>query len=158
MQEVGDEHQSKLFGIVFFESLKDAQFLGKKILRELVYEYGSTIEFFYSIYPSKIHTGSMLLGPALVFSLFRGRTMIMERIFPRALNAIDEISYLVKTLMTSGELNRKIEQVDLEHSKKRGLSRRHQVDSVEDDTKPQAKVLVKRPSCLSVQPRLEKEQ
>lgn len=88
VQEVGNEHQSKLFGIVFFENLKDAQFLGKKILRELVYEYGSTIEFFYSIYPSKIHTGSILLGPALVFSLFRGRTMLLERIFPRALNAI----------------------------------------------------------------------
>jgi hypothetical protein len=112
VQEVGQEHQNKLYGIVFFESLKDAQFLGKKILRELVYEYGSNIEFFYSIYPSKIHTGSILLGPALVFSLFRGRTMLLERIFPRALNAIEEICYLVKTLMSSGELERKIELAD----------------------------------------------
>jgi hypothetical protein len=89
MTEIHHKNESKLFGIVFFESLKDAKFMGKKVLRELVYEYGSIIEFFYSIYPSKIHTGSMLLGPALVFSLFRGKTVLMERTFPRALNAIE---------------------------------------------------------------------
>lgn len=69
--------------------MKDAQFLGRKILRELVYEYGEKVEFYYSLYPSKIHPGSALLGPALVFSLYRGKTPIVERMFPAGLSATD---------------------------------------------------------------------
>lgn len=108
--EIGHQHEATLFGFVFFDNMREAQFLGKKILRELVYEYGDRIEFYYSLYPSKIHTGSALLGPALLFSLFRGKLPVIERMFPAALNAIDEIGYLIKTMISSGELSKKIKE------------------------------------------------
>jgi len=37
MSEVSAKKSNKLFGIVFFNSRKKASFLGKKILRELIF-------------------------------------------------------------------------------------------------------------------------
>jgi hypothetical protein len=91
--------------------MKEAQFLGKKILRELVYEYGEKIEFYYSLYPSKIQVGSALLGSALLFCLFRGGVQVVERMFAAGLGAADEIGYLIKTMMASGELDRRVSRV-----------------------------------------------
>jgi hypothetical protein len=39
MSEVSAKKTTKLFGIVFFNSRKKASFLGKKILRELIFEF-----------------------------------------------------------------------------------------------------------------------
>lgn len=47
------------------------------------------MRFYYSLYPSKIHTGSNLLGRAIIFSIYMGKYMISERTFPMALNAIE---------------------------------------------------------------------
>lgn len=60
MSEVSGRKTDRLFGIVFFNSRKKASFLGKKILRELVFEF-DRIEFFYALHPIKMHTSSALL-------------------------------------------------------------------------------------------------
>lgn len=60
MSEVSGRKSERLFGIVFFNSRKKASFLGKKILRELVFEF-DRIEFFYALHPIKMHTSSALL-------------------------------------------------------------------------------------------------
>ena len=60
MSEVSGPKVHKLFGIVFFNSKKKAVFLGKKILRELIFEFDK-IEFFYALHPIKMHTSSALL-------------------------------------------------------------------------------------------------
>ena len=39
MSEVEGEKENRLFGIVFFNNRKKASFLGKKILRELIFEF-----------------------------------------------------------------------------------------------------------------------
>lgn len=67
MSEVSAKKTNKLFGIVFFNSRKKASFLGKKILRELIFEFDK-IEFFYALHPIKMHTSSALL---VVLRLFR---------------------------------------------------------------------------------------
>ena len=88
MSEVSGFKNNKFFGIVFFNSRKRASFLGKKILRELIFEF-DRIEFFYALHPIKMHTGSALLGEVLVFSLFRGKRMLHEREFPEQITAAD---------------------------------------------------------------------
>ncbi len=88
MAEVSSKKSNGLFGIVFFNNKKKASFLGKKILRELIFEFDK-IEFFYALHPIKMHTSSALLGDILVFSLFRGKNMIHEREFPEQITAAD---------------------------------------------------------------------
>lgn len=61
MSEVSSKQSNGLFGIVFFNNKKKASFLGKKILRELIFEFDK-IEFFYALHPIKMHTSSALLG------------------------------------------------------------------------------------------------
>lgn len=53
MSEVSHKQSHRFFGIVFFNSRKKASFLGKKILRELVYEFHQ-VEFFYALHPIKV--------------------------------------------------------------------------------------------------------
>ena len=38
MSQIAPNHKDKLFGILFFNSKKKSSYLGKKILRELIYE------------------------------------------------------------------------------------------------------------------------
>lgn len=104
MSEVSGRKNLKLFGIVFFNSRKKASFLGKKILRELIFEF-DRIEFFYALHPIKMHTTSALLGDVLVFSLFRGRRMIHEREFPEQITAADEILNYIKNLVRIGDID-----------------------------------------------------
>jgi len=66
MSEVSAKKTTKLFGIVFFNSRKKASFLGKKILRELIFEFDK-IEFFYALHPIKMHTSSALLVFEMLF-------------------------------------------------------------------------------------------
>ena len=61
MTEISGSKNNRLFGIVFFNNRKKASFLGKKILRELIFEFDQ-IEFFYALHPIKMHTSSALLG------------------------------------------------------------------------------------------------
>jgi len=61
MAEISGSKNNRLFGIIFFNNRKKASFLGKKILRELVFEFDK-IEFFYALHPIKMHTTSALLG------------------------------------------------------------------------------------------------
>ncbi len=95
---------NKFFGIVFFNSRKRASFLGKKILRELIFEF-DRIEFFYALHPIKMHTSSALLGEVLVFSLFRGKRMLHEREFPEQITAADEILNYIKNMVRLGEIS-----------------------------------------------------
>jgi hypothetical protein len=60
MSEVSSKKTDRFFGIVFFNSRRKASFLGKKILRELIFEF-DRIEFFYALHPIKMHTSSALL-------------------------------------------------------------------------------------------------
>ena len=60
MSEVSGRKADRFFGIVFFNSKRKASFLGKKILRELIFEF-DRIEFFYALHPIKMHTSSALL-------------------------------------------------------------------------------------------------
>jgi hypothetical protein len=103
MAEVSGSKASKLFGIVFFNNRKKASFLGKKILRELIFEFDQ-IEFFYALHPIKMHTSSALLGDVLVFSLFRGKKMIHDREFPEQITAADEILQYIKNLIKLGDI------------------------------------------------------
>lgn len=75
--------------------------MGKKILRELIFEFDQ-IEFFYALHPIKMHTSSALLGDVLAFSLFRGKKMIYEREFPEQITAADEILQYIKNLVKLG--------------------------------------------------------
>lgn len=61
MSEVTSKGSKKHFGIIFFSNKRKAQFLGKKILRELIFEFDQ-IEFFYTLHPIKLHSNSALLG------------------------------------------------------------------------------------------------
>lgn len=61
MAEVSGNRANRLYGIVFFNNRKKASFLGKKILREVIFEFDQ-IEFFYALHPIKMHTSSALLG------------------------------------------------------------------------------------------------
>ena len=65
MSEVSGAKSGRLFGVVFFNSRKKAVFLGKKILRELIFEFDK-IEFFYALHPIKMHTTSALLVTPLL--------------------------------------------------------------------------------------------
>lgn len=104
MSEVSGKKADRFFGIVFFNSKRKASFLGKKILRELIFEF-DRIEFFYALHPIKMHTSSALLGDVLVFSLFRGKRMLHERQFPEQITAADEIPHYIKNLIKIGEIN-----------------------------------------------------
>lgn len=61
MNHVVPNEKDKLIGILFFNSKKKSAYLGKKILRDLIYD-NDQIEFFYSLHPLKRHSTSILLG------------------------------------------------------------------------------------------------
>jgi len=61
MTEVGSKKNDIYCGIIFFNNKKSANYLGKKILRELIYEFDQLM-FFYALHPLKKHTSSILLG------------------------------------------------------------------------------------------------
>ena len=74
MSEVDESKANRYFGIVFFSTKKKAVFLGnyfsksgKKILRELIFEFDQ-IEFFYALHPIKMHNTSALLVSYIINS------------------------------------------------------------------------------------------
>ncbi len=88
MQEVSALKKKKLLGILFFDDPKSSHFFGKKILRDLIYEFGS-IDFYYSLYPSKRSAQSLLLGPTVLFSFFFGKHLLLEREFVEKVSSSD---------------------------------------------------------------------
>lgn len=78
MTEVGSKKTEVYSGIIFFNNRKSASYLGKKILRELIYEFDQLM-FFYALHPLKKHTSSILLGETLNFAIFKGTKLIHER-------------------------------------------------------------------------------
>ena len=88
MTEVSSKKSEIFIGILFFNNKKPLQYLGKKILRELIYEFDQ-MQFFYSLHPLKRHSNTPLLGETLIFSLFNGTKMVYEREFPEALSATE---------------------------------------------------------------------
>ena len=78
MTEVASKKYDIFLGVLFFSNKKSSQYLGKKILRELIYEFDQ-VQFFYSLHPLKRHSTSSLLGETLIFAIFKGTKMIYER-------------------------------------------------------------------------------
>lgn len=64
MSEINSRQNHRFFGIVFFNSRKKASFLGKKILRELIYEFHQ-VEFFYALHPIKVVRPPLRCTPPL---------------------------------------------------------------------------------------------
>ena len=81
MSEITSKHSTDTLGILFFSSTRYAKQLGKKILKDLVFEYGNVIEFYYSLYPMRSIIKEEAVGPMMMFTLFSGKEMVLERKF-----------------------------------------------------------------------------
>lgn len=53
MSEVTSKQTNQTLGILFFSTPRYAKQLGRKVLKDLVFEFGSTIDFYYSLYPMR---------------------------------------------------------------------------------------------------------
>ena len=87
MAEMTAKHNTQTLGILFFSSTRYAKQLGRKILKDLIFEYGNTIEFYYSLYPMRSIIKEEAVGPMMMFTMFSGKEMVLERKFEETLNA-----------------------------------------------------------------------